>query len=314
MKISLVWRILGVVAVFALFWIGYELGKSNSLSKVSFPSTANADDDLPPAKNRAKGPQLKFETVAATYGNTADLLFERAKVPGGWMVMVSRRAKDGDCTVEGFTFYPDKNLTWDGATAKEKAKADGPRLNAPPRVLAPSYNPKENAALAMELFDADKDGKISGAELDKAPGVKAALDVMNTDSEKGVTKQDIAKRIQSWMDSKVGRMTIACTVLRNGQPLSGATVKFVPEKFLDKIMPEVAVGITSESGMAMISLPTSRGPDGDPPGIHLGMYRVEITKEGEDIPAKYNSETVLGQEASIDNIELQRGIKYDLKY
>ena len=44
------------------------------------------------------------------------------------------------------------------------------------------------------------------------------------------------------------------------------------------------------------------------------MYRVEITKDGENIPAKYNTETILGQEVSLDNIDLQMGIKFNLKY
>jgi hypothetical protein len=32
----------------------------------------------------------------------------------------------------------------------------------------------------------------------------------------------------------------------------------------------------------------------DPKGIPLGFYRIEVTKDGESIPAKYNTETILG--------------------
>ena len=59
-----------------------------------------------------------------------------------------------------------------------------------------------------------------------------------------------------------------------------------------------ATGKTDQNGMAMLSIPTS-GP-GDPPGVAPGFYRVEITKDGEKIPAKYNTETIFGQEVALD--------------
>ena len=48
-------------------------------------------------------------------------------------------------------------------------------------------------------------------------------------------------------------------------------------------------------------------------GVSPGFYRVQITKSGEKIPAKYNTETTLGQEVARDakNIE---GIPIDLNY
>jgi hypothetical protein len=100
----------------------------------------------------------------------------------------------------------------------------------------------------------------------------------------------------------------------NGNPLAGATVKFVPEKFLSDYLTETPTGTTSENGMAMISLPTTPGPDGDPPGMGPGMYRVEITKAGDNIPAQYNTNTTLGQEVSLDNPDMQMGIRFNLKY
>jgi hypothetical protein len=45
-----------------------------------------------------------------------------------------------------------------------------------------------------------------------------------------------------------------------------------------------------------------------------GFYHVEVTKSGENIPAKYNSATTLGQEVAMDAQELMQGIKFDLKY
>ena len=53
-------------------------------------------------------------------------------------------------------------------------------------------------------------------------------------------------------------------VMHNGKPLSGATVKYIPEKFLSDALTETATGVTNQTGMAMISLPTGSGPDACP--------------------------------------------------
>ena len=165
----------------------------------------------------------------------------------------------------------------------------------------------------MQLYDTDKDGKISGEELDRAPGLKASLTLLGTDKERGVTADQIAARIGKWSDSHVGRAVVSCIVMHNGQPLSGATVKFIPERFLADDLPETASGTTRQTGLAMISMPAGPGSD-TPPGVPPGMYRVEITKDDEDIPAKYNAATVLGKEISIDNPEIEKGIQFDLIY
>jgi hypothetical protein len=166
----------------------------------------------------------------------------------------------------------------------------------------------------MELFDTNKDGKIAGTELDKSPGLLASLKVMGTDKEKGVTSEHIVQRSEKWIESKIGRMNVNCKIFHNNQPLVGATVKFVPEPFLADALTESPTGNTSDTGMATISLPTTPGPDGDPVGMSPGIYRIEITKSGENIPAQYNTATTLGQEISLDNQDIQMGINFVLKY
>jgi hypothetical protein len=176
------------------------------------------------------------------------------------------------------------------------------------------FNASIASTRAMELYDTNKDGKISGAELDQAPSLKAALIILGTDKDRGITSKQIADRIQKWVDSKIGRMFLSCTITHNGKLLEGAVVKFIPEQFLADNLTENAIGTTDQSGVALVSLPTLPGPDEPPPGIPPGLYRVEITKDGEDIPAKYNTATELGQEISIDNIDVKKGVKFDLKY
>jgi hypothetical protein len=181
----------------------------------------------------------------------------------------------------------------------------------PPPVRQMRYDPAASAKKAMELFDTNKDGIISGDELSKTPGLAASLAVLDTDRDRGVAPEQIEKRIKFWIKSKIGRQPVSCTVYRNGQPLANANVKFVPEPFFPEIK-DIGEGKTSDYGMAMVTWPTTQGPNGLPPGIGPGMYRVEITKDGETIPAKYNTETILGQEISEGNPDIQRGLRYDL--
>jgi hypothetical protein len=180
----------------------------------------------------------------------------------------------------------------------------------PPRVYAPSISASAAGAQAIEMFDANKDGKLSGEELNKCPGLKAAVDQIDP-SGQGVTAEMITARIKSWQESQGGLMTVGCMVLHNGQPLEGAEVKFVPEKFLGENM-KTASGTTNKYGSTVIMVATP-GPSGQR-GIPPGFYRVEITKPGLNIPAKYNSDTIFGQEVPVDPRKLRQGMNFDLKF
>ena len=180
-----------------------------------------------------------------------------------------------------------------------------------PHLYPPSINASAAGAKAMEMYDTDKDGTISGAELDKCPALKAALAQIDTNGEGTITAAKIAARIEQWQKKPIARMQLACVVLRNGNPLAGAEVKFVPEKFLGDDI-KTASGVTNSSGRASLSVPTT-GPK-DPRGVAFGLYRIEITKPGDNIPAKYNTETTLGQEVALDSPSLKNGIKFNLQY
>ncbi len=157
------------------------------------------------------------------------------------------------------------------------------------------------------MFDADKDGKLSGKELDKCPGLKAALARVDPSGKGEVTAEMITARIRVWQQMKVGRMAASCRVMHNGQPLAGAEVKFVPEKFLGESI-QTAVGTTNENGYVAPSLP------GEARGLPPGFYRIEITKAGLNIPAKYNADTVLGQEVAPDIPTFQSASTFNLEF
>jgi hypothetical protein len=200
------------------------------------------------------------------------------------------------------------------------ASADAPKPNEPSesrdekqkskkpqRILPPAIDAAAAGAEAIKQFDANHDGNLSGKELDRCPGLKAALPRLDPSGKGEVTAKRIAARIRIWQASRIGLMAMVVKVLRNGKPLEGAQVKFVPEKFLGKNF-KAAVGKTDDNGMAPIAIPQP-----GPPGVALGFYRVEITKSGEKIPAKYNTHTVLGLEVAPDLDEAEFTSTFDLK-
>ncbi len=164
---------------------------------------------------------------------------------------------------------------------------------------------------AMAMYDKNKDGKISGVELDLVPAIKDSLKNFNTTKEKGVTAADINNRVKAWQDTRVGLMgSTTCVILHNGKPLAGAEVKFVPEKFLSDSIQE-STGTTTPEGFASMTIPVDPNDPGRR-GVPPGWYKVEITKTGENIPAKYNLQTTIGAELAPD----VRGdqLRFDLKY
>ena len=207
----------------------------------------------------------------------------------------------------GMTIVAMGTLTLQRPGGKDATKAArGPK--GPPRILPPKTDAAAAGAEAIRLYDADHDGKLSGEELDKCPGLKAAIDNIDRSGNGEITAEKITARIRAWQDSRLARMSLGCRVTHNGVPLAGAEVKFVPEKFLGENL-KTATGKTDANGLAMIATPES-----GPPGVAPGFYRVEITKAGEDIPAKYNTETIFGQEVAVDAKGVREGIRFDLKY
>ena len=183
----------------------------------------------------------------------------------------------------------------------------------PDRVNPPDVDPGGAAKKAMDQYDTNNDGQLSAEELVACPAILKDLEFFDANSDGNVSDDEIKARIQSWHDSRTGIMSFSCTVNLGGNPLVGAVVKFVPESFLgDAVI--VASGTTEVGGMAIISIADEDAPENlkGIPGLTPGIYRVEITHPTTNIPAKYNTETTLGQEVSQDNPSLQTGVEFNL--
>jgi hypothetical protein len=156
--------------------------------------------------------------------------------------------------------------------------------NGAKRLSPPKVSPLTAAANAMTMYDTNHDGKISGDELEKCASLKAIA------KNGEVTAEMISAQISEWQKGNIGRVSVSVRILHNGQPLANASVKVVPEKFMGADI-QSAVDTTIANGGVGLSVPA--GP-GVPKGMSPGFYRIEVTKDGESIPAKYNTETTLG--------------------
>ena len=149
------------------------------------------------------------------------------------------------------------------------------------------------AEAAMTALDKDSDGILSKKELAAAPGLLSHLSEYDTSGDNAIDQEELAgnfKRILTNGDSA----SCSCTVTYKGRPLSGATVKFVPEAFLGDSV-KTAEGTTDQDGKATMAT-TGEAAEGDAVTIQTGFYKVVITHPSVKIPAKYNKKTTLGLE------------------
>jgi hypothetical protein len=159
-------------------------------------------------------------------------------------------------------------------------------------VPAPRYDPEGMARAAMEEYDKNHDGKLDASELDNCPALKSALPSIAKDKQPYITEEDIAERLREFQQSKIGLLATRCRVTRDGAPVPGVTVTFVPERFMGNTI-KSGSGISDMHGNAVISTETL-------PGLGLGYYRIEASLkdvgEKETLPPQFNANTKLGHE------------------
>lgn len=193
----------------------------------------------------------------------------------------------------------------------------------PPRIKGPDLDPQASAAQAMELYDTDKDGRIAGVELDACPAFKRALEEVpnsggmkrsdiDVDGDGALSEDEIADRIQSFVDSKMGVMKgLGCRFIYKGRPLAGATITFDPEPFIADYI-EPAVGISDANGACTLNRENDALG-----GVTVGFYKIRVSRPNrsgkETIPERFNAETTLGQEIAGTSMDLSYGLMYEMK-
>lgn len=174
----------------------------------------------------------------------------------------------------------------------------------PARVKPPKLNASQAGKLAMQQYDSNGDGIVAGKELDEAITLKAALANLDENGDGGVSAEEVAKRVETWQESRASVMSFTCRVLRNGRPATNVKVLFEPETFLgDNLKP--SSGVTNFAGETMPEVAAEDLPNDDyPAGTQMGLYKVRITNSdgsSSGIAAKYNKQTILAQEVAYDD-------------
>jgi hypothetical protein len=157
-------------------------------------------------------------------------------------------------------------------------------------------SPEEAARTALAEYDSNSDGYIDENEAARSPGLKTAIGHWSKNGK--LTADEIIERFRRYGESDVAIVGIHCRVLLNGTPLQGATVTFVPENFMGSNV-KPATGVSDELGYADLRI---EGQEYS--GVHRGVYRIVVSRKdtggNELLPARYNSETTLGEEVAED--------------
>ena len=162
-------------------------------------------------------------------------------------------------------------------------------------------DPETAAAAALASHDQNGDGRLSRLELKTCPGIASALDHYDQDSDGAVSAAEIAERIRKMQQMPRDNATFNCTVTYNGQPLSGAEVRFQPATFQGSAT-KSAVGRTDEFGRCNMVVEDLEMTEQECLnfGVYCGVYRVVISHSSVTIPARYNTDTELGVHVALD--------------
>ena len=165
------------------------------------------------------------------------------------------------------------------------------------QIETPAFDAQAAAAAAMGLYDANQDGQLSKQELATVPGLQATIEEADADGDGALSADEIGKRIEALAEITLALVPFECQVSMNNRPLGGATLKLVPEKFLEG-MGRAAEGVTDESGRVSPVVDDPVAKREGVTGVNPGIYRIEISlldQDGQErIPTKYNAETKLG--------------------
>ena len=149
----------------------------------------------------------------------------------------------------------------------------------PAHVKQPGIDAARAGSMAIEQYDKNGDGEVSGDELDRAPALKAALPRLDTNGDKGVSADEVTARVNAWKEMRTGLASVRCHITLDGQPLVGADVVFEPESFLGENI-KTATGKTNAYGDVAPTISKEDRPDPTlPGGAHFGLYKVRISRK-----------------------------------
>jgi hypothetical protein len=132
--------------------------------------------------------------------------------------------------------------------------------------------PEEAAAKVLELYDANKDGKVASNELTSSPALVDGLPRIDTNRDGAIDLAEMTARFAAHDDmSQLVALDVLITSKR--QPLDGAVVTFTAEPFMGE-------GKQSYSGTTSGGVCHLQGQEKEIRGVvPTGYYKVHIVHE-----------------------------------
>jgi hypothetical protein len=183
----------------------------------------------------------------------------------------------------------------------------------PSRVDTPDVDAQDAAELALKELDRDGDAALNADELKACPSLVNAMPMYDSDKDGALSQAELVAGIESWSKRGVGGIPLPFTVRLDGRPLVGAQVKLTPLPFLgDAVKP--AFGEADGSGSGSLNMAAEDRPSHLPKNLPLvqpGLFSVEVTHPTVKVPAKFNTATTLGLETAIAG-QSPAGVTWDL--
>ncbi len=174
--------------------------------------------------------------------------------------------------------------------------------SGPGAIRPPDVDADAAADQAVELQDRNGDGQLAKEEWSASPALVAVAPSYDLNGDDMLSVEELTGGIAGWEQSGVGARAVPFTILWNGRPLPGATVRLVPAPFFDGTL-KGASGQSGPRGTGQLNMAAEDRPRNAPdiPLMQPGLYQVEIMHPSVKIPEKYNSQTTLGIEISGSN-------------
>lgn len=155
----------------------------------------------------------------------------------------------------------------------------------------PKYDAEAIAKAALADFDKDGNGSIDASEARACPALSASFAAIDTNGDRKISADEIKKRVEAYAAGSTGSVPVAILVQMDGKALVDATITLVPEACMSSVL-KTATAKTNQEGLCnefQIDGKNYRG-------LAAGWYKIQVTKEGANVPARYNTQTTLGTE------------------